>query len=930
MLIIGSVIIPVRSFGKKNNRLEITNLRCEMLTNPLGIDIINPRLSWEIYGDNRGILQKAYQIIVSSSMKKLDRGEGDLWNSGKIKSSQSVNVIFAGKQLNSRMQCFWKVRIWTNYGESTWSQSGYWSMGLLYDSDWQAKWIGLDRSFPWDSAHTKFSRLSARYFRKEFEALKEIKSAVVYVTGLGFYRLYINGERIGKQVLTPAPTDYTKSILYNTYDVTNEIRKGENVIGTILGNGLFFTMRQNYKPYKIKNFGYPKMLLQLEIHYADGTIQIIKSDGTWRVTADGPIRSNNIYDGEEYDANKKMLGWSLPIGQVGLPAGEAGSPGFNDANWLPVQVVNPPGGKLQSQMNEKERVMDTIIPKEVYYLRPDVYIIDMGQNMAGWLKMKVKGKKGVQVTLRFAETLLPDGEIATANLRDAKAADVYTLDGEGEETWEPSFIYHGFRYVEVTNYPGIPKVNDFIGEVVYDGLTTTGSFNTSDQTINQIYHNAFWSICSDYKGVPADCPQRNERMPWLGDRAVSSYGESFLFDNEKLYSQWLNDIQEAQTKEGIIPDVAPPFWHYYTDDVTWPATYILVANMLYHQYGNIRPIEKHYTSMRAWIIHIRKKYMKNYLIPKDKYGDWCMPPVHLELIHAVDSSSITGGELIATAYYYHLLKLMEHYAQLLNRPSDVILYDALAKKIKAAFNRKYLNKKSGVYDNNTVTANILPLYFNMTPESEKRKVFQNVTNEIVNVYHSHISTGVIGTGWLLRTLTEYGRPDIAYKIVTNRTYPGWGYMASQGATTTWELWNGNKANPEMSSRNHVMLLGDLAIWFYEDLAGIKSDPENPGFKWIIMKPLLPDGLKFVNASYHSIHGWIGSSWEREGDNFKWNISIPGNTEAVISIPAGKADEVTEGGKNIFSVKGIQFVRMAEGRAVFEIGSGNYEFESQLK
>lgn len=916
MLFVGSVMIPAPSFGKKNNKIKITNLRCEMLTNPLGIDIIHPRLSWEIYGNQRGVLQNAYQIIVSSSMLKLNKGEGDLWNSGRVKSNQSVNVIYAGKQLSSRMQCFWKVRIWTNYGESEWNQSGHWSIGLLNQSDWKAQWIGLDRSFPWDSAHTKFSRLSARYFRKEFDAAKEIKRAVVYVTGLGFYRLYINGERIGKQVLTPAPTDYTKSVLYNTYNVTNEIRKGENAVGMIVGNGLFFTMRQNYKPYKIKNFGYPKMLLQLEIYYADGTAQIIKSDSTWKVTANGPIRTNNIYDGEEYDAVLEMPGWSLP--------------GFNDDQWLNVQLTSPPGGKLKAQMNEKESVMDTIVPKKVYYLRPDVYIIDMGQNMAGWLKMKVKGKKGVQVTLRFAETLLADGEIATANLRDAKATDVYTLNGKGEETWEPSFIYHGFRYVEVTNYPGVPTVSDFTGEVVYDGLSHTGQFMTSDKTINQIYHNAFWSICSNYKGVPVDCPQRNERMPWLGDRAVSAYGESFVFDNEKLYAQWLNDMQEAQTSEGIIPDVAPAFWHYYTDDITWPATYFLVANMLYHQYGYIRPIEKHYASMKTWMTHIRKKYLTNYLIPKDKYGDWCMPPVHLKLIHAVDSSRITNGELIATAYYYHLLKLMEQYARLLNKPSDAIAYDALAKKIKVAFNQKYLNMKSGVYGNNTVTANILPLYFNMTPQSEKEKVFQNVADEIVNVYHNHISTGVIGTGWLMRTLTTYGRPDLAYEIATNHTYPGWGYMAAGGATTIWELWNGNKANPEMSSRNHVMLLGDLVIWFYENLAGIKSDPENPGFEKIVMKPLLADSLQYVDASYHSIHGLIKSDWKRSHHHFYWNISVPGNTQAMIYIPAVEADKIRESGKEVSEAEGVRFIKMEEGRAILQIGSGNYAFESQLK
>lgn len=907
--------VPLFCKGDGGSDLHIINLRCEMLVNPEGIDVIHPRLSWEIVSKERNIIQEAYQVLVASSEEKLNKNIGDIWNSGKINSAHSVNVIYSGRKLKSTMDCFWKVKIWTNKGESIWSETAHWSMGLLQQNSWKAKWIGLDRSFPWDSAHSKFSRLSARYFRKEFNVRKNIRRAMVYVTGLGYYQIYINGHRIGNQVLTPAPTDYTKSILYNTYDVTHEIKSGENVIGTILGNGYFFTMRQNYKPYKIKNFGYPKMLLQLEIQYEDGSRQRIVSDTTWQVTADGPIRTNNIYDGEDYDARKEMKGWNTTS--------------FNDNNWLPVQLVSSPGGKLDAQINEKVKVMDTIKPASIHYLRPGVYIMDMGQNMAGWIKMKVQGEGGRQVTLRFAETLQANGEIATANLRDAKATEVYTLSGNGEEVWQPSFIYQGFRYVEITNYPGVPVVSDFTGEVVYDGLTTTGSFKTSNQTINQIYHNAFWSICSNYKGIPVDCPQRNERMPWLGDRAVSPYGESFIFDNEKLYAQWLNDIERAQTKEGVIPDVAPGFWHYYTDDITWPSTYFLVAEMLYRQYGDLLPVEKHYASMKKWLNHISEKYMTNYLVHKDKYGDWCMPPAHLELIHAIDSSRITNGELIATAYYYHVLTIMEGFAQVLHHPSDAQQDSLLAEKIKQAFNQKYLNTKTWQYSNNTVTANILPLYFGMTPPADRQKVFKNVADEITRVYHNHISTGVIGTSWLMRVLTAYGRPDIAYDIAATLTYPGWGYMTANGATTTWELWNGNKANPEMSSRNHVMLLGDLIVWLYEDIAGIKSNRNAPGFIKIIMKPELIDSLHFVNASYHSIHGLIKSDWRRSNQHFYWNISVPGNTRAVVYIPTYDIKTITESGKDISHSKSIDFLEMKGGRAVFEIGSGNYAFESVL-
>ncbi|HLR38686.1 MAG TPA: family 78 glycoside hydrolase catalytic domain, partial [Chitinophagaceae bacterium] len=536
---------------------------------------------------------------------------------------------------------------------------------------------------------------------------------------------------------------------------------------------------------------------------------------------------------------------------------------------------------------------------------------------------------GRKVTLRFAETLQSNGELATANLRDAKVTDVYTLKGEGEEVWQPSFTYHGFRYVEITNYPGQPLIEDFSGMVVYDDLRTTGHFHTSNSLINKIYQNAFWGVSGNYKGIPVDCPQRNERMPWLGDRAVSSYSESFIFDNANLYEQCLNNIEQSQTEKGVIPDVAPAFWKYYTDDITWPSTYFQVADMLYHQYGEVRPIKKHYSSMKKWVNHIREKYMDHYLIPKDKYGDWCMPPKHIELIHAKDSSRITNGTLLATAYYYHILRLMNKFAGLLNKPSDAKHYEQLAEKIRKAFNQKYLDKNTGEYDNNTVTANLLPLYFGITPDRYKDKVFKNMTDQIVSVYDKHISTGTLGTQMIMRGLTRFGRPDLAYSIVSTKTYPGWGYMVENGATTIWELWNGNKANQWMSSRNHVMLLGDLVVWLYEDVAGIRSDDENPGYKRIIMKPMITDSLQYVNASYHSIHGLIKSDWHKTNHSFHWTISIPGNTSAIVSIPSKSAQTIQENGENISKVKGVKLLKKEKGFVTLKVGSGNYSFKSAL-
>jgi alpha-L-rhamnosidase len=904
----------IYSFNKppKVAMATVDELRCERLNNPAGIDVLKPRLSWVIQSAERNIEQVAYQVLVASSPEKLAGNKADIWNSGKVRSSQSVHVPYAGKTLPGRTACYWKVKVWTNKGETGWSETAFWSMGLLQSTDWQAKWIGLDKSFAWDSV-TQWSRLSARYFRKPFTVNASIKKATAYIVGLGLYELYVNGKKIGDQVLAPAPTDYTKTVFYNTHDVTRQLQQGNNTVGVVLGNGRFFTMRQNYKPQKIRTFGFPKMRLQLEIEFTNGTRKIIASDETWKVTADGPIRSNNEYDGEEYDATKELTDWNKN--------------GFNDNNWLRVELVKAPGGVIRSQVNANMKVMSVVKPVSIKPVKPGVFIMDMGQNMVGWIHMQVKGDRGQKVKLRFAESLQPNGELYVANLRDARVTDVYTLKGGSTESWQPSFVFHGFRYVEISGYPGTPAMNDFEGRVVYDDMPTTGQFTTSNETLNQIYKNAWWGINGNYKGMPIDCPQRNERQPWLGDRSIGSLGESFMFGNGLLYAKWLDDIEEAQTEAGVIPDVAPAFWNYYSDNMTWPGAYLTIADMLYTQYADKRPIEKHYASMRKWLGYMRGKYMKDFIVTKDKYGDWCVPPESPELIHSKDSMRKTDGPLIATAYYYRMLQYMQRFALLLNKPADAKEYMLLANNIKTAFNQRFYNAKKKQYSNNTVTANLLPLYFGMVPDSLHDAVFTSISNKILDDDHGHLSTGLLGTQWIMRGLSRYGRPDIAYTLATNRSYPSWGYMVDHGATTIWELWNGNTANPSMNSQNHVMLLGDLLAWCYENLAGIKSDSVQTGFKNIIMQPTPVDGLQFVKASYQSAYGIIKSEWQNGIDQFSWQVTIPANTKAMLYIPASSENAITENGKPVTTVEGIRCMGMQGKRAVLQVGSGNYHFVS---
>lgn len=906
IILFGILLLP---FQKMAPVVSLQNTTCEMLVNPLGIDVVKPRFAWHIISAERNVMQTAYHILVSSTKEKLDANEGDLWDSGKVNEQTSIHVKYDGKPLQSRMKAYWKVKTWTTAGESEWTAVNTFSMGLLYYKDWPKGWIGFDRAFAWDNIKTD-SRLSARYYRKEFNSTKQIKHATASIIGLGLYELFINGKKVGNDVLAPTATDYTKNVKYNTYDVTEHIKNGKNTISTILGNGRFFAMRQNEKPYKIKTFGFPKMLMNLHIVYTDGTTANIDTDDSWKGTADGPIRANNEYDGEEYDATKEFVGWN--------------NVGFDDSKWLKAEFVQEPTGVIEAQMNENMKVMNTLKPVSIKKLSGGRYMLDMGQNMVGWLQIKAKGSKGKQIKLRFAESLQDNGELFTANLRNAKCTDLYTLKGLGVETWEPTFVYRGFRYVELSGYSYQPTINDFVGKMVYDNIKTVGTFETSDALTNQIFKNAWWGIAGNYKGIPIDCPQRNERQPWLGDRGAVAYGESFVFDNGRFYAKWLQDIRNSQKEDGAIPDVAPAFWRYYSDNMTWPGAMLLVAEMLYKQTGDVTAIKENYPAMKKWLTYMQDRYMKDYILTKDSYGDWCMPPITIEFGRGKSADKKYPSELLSTAYYYHFTQLMIQFAKASGNDADIEMYETLGNNIKEAFNQKYYNDK-GYYATNLLTDNIIPLYFGMVPKNNVEKVFENVINTVEVTNKGHLSNGLVGIQWLMRCLNDYGRPDLAYTVATKKTYPSWGYMVDNGATTIWELWNGNTADPKMNSQNHVMMLGDLLIWYYENLAGIKS--ADAAFKRITMKPEMISGLNTVNASYSSVYGLIKSNYNNSANQFTWKITVPANTTAMVYLPFAKGDEITEEIKNI---RDLKLIKNEDGRAIYEIGSGDYSFVVKKK
>ncbi|MFC2096906.1 family 78 glycoside hydrolase catalytic domain [Bacteroidota bacterium] len=893
--------------------LHPVDLLCENLIDPLGVDKIKPCLSWKSESKAFGQKQTAYRIIVASSLEDLKSDIGDIWDSGKINSSSSINNLYNGVILKSNQRYFWKLKLWDIDGnESKWSKTSEWTMGLIDPADWKAKWIGLDKDVGMDNSEIDKRRLSARYLRKNFHIERKVKRAISYVCGLGLSELYINGEKIGDHVLSPGLTEYNKRAFYVSYDVTKNLKQGKNVIGTILGNGRYFAPRKT-SPVVMKTYGYPKLLLQINIEYADGTDDLIISDGSWKITAEGPIIANNEFDGEEYDARKELGEWSLPA--------------YDDKEWITVESVDPPGERLESQMNPPIRITEEIKPVAVENPKPGMYIFDMGQNMVGWVELRVKGEKGTEVKMRFAETLKDNGMLFLDNLRSCNVTDIYTLKGEGEEVWEPRFTYHGFRFVEITGYPGEPDLNTILGKVVHDDVEQTGYFSCSNELINSIYKNIVWGIRGNYRSIPTDCPQRDERLGWLGDRAIESMGESFIFDINNLYSKWLKDIQDAQLESGSIADVAPSYWAFYNDNVTWAGAYTIIPQIMELQYGNKYNISQHYDDMKQWIEHMLG-YIDNGLMPRDSYGDWCVPPESPELIHSRDPARKTSGVLLGTAYFQYMLTLMEKYAGMLDEKNDEEMFAELSQNMKEAFNREFLNIDKGIYDNGSQTSSVLPLAFGLVPEEYKKIVFDNLIKKIINETKGHIGTGLIGCQWLMRVLSDNGRPDLAYTILNQEDYPGWGYMVKKGATTIWELWNGDTGNPGMNSGNHVMLVGDLVIWLYEYMAGIKADTSNTGFKHIIMKPLLFDDLSYVNCSYKSPYGKITSNWTLDGELFVWDISIPANTTATVYFPADNIADIFENDKELEGSDMIKYDSQKGNRVLLRIGSGSYSFSTK--
>jgi alpha-L-rhamnosidase len=889
------------------------SLRTEYLENPIGIDAASPRFSWLSDHPERAQRQSAYRIITASDLGKAEAETGDLWDSGKVVSDAGFNIPYAGASLKSGGRCFWRVKWWDKAGrESAFSDPAFFEMGLLEESDWKARWIGKKdcREFKTKGSVMQGQAMEAYvhaqtiYLRKEFGIKKSVKRARAYVCGLGFYELRLNGRKVGDCVLDPAQTDYKKTALYSTYDITDRLQEN-NAIGVILGNGRH-----------IKNYGYghPRLIAQLEIDFEDGGRETIVTEDSWKVSY-GPLQKDGIYFGELYDARLEMPGWD--------------EPGFDDPRWENAVSLEGPG--LAAQTVQPIRINERLKPKRLYSPEPVVYICDFGQNFTGWVRMTVRGPRGTEVRLRHAELVHEDGGLNVAPNQNAEATDVYILKGEGLEVYEPRFTYHGFRYLEVTGYPGVPSPEDFEGCFVHTDVARTGDFHCSNELINRIHQNVLRGQLSNLMSVPTDCPQRDERYGWMGDAALAAEESLFNFDMAAFYTKYLEDIRLSQTEEGGLPDTVP--WYLerlYPADPAWGSAYITLAWLMYRFYGDTRLLEQHFEPMKRYVEFLGRNADGHIQRKLGKYGDWCPPGSVIP--------KKTPVELTSTWCYYHDTLRLSQMAETIGKKDDALQYAALAVEIEEAFNREFLledqyaaHRLSPVDKGPNQTSNALPLYLDMVPAEKKERVLQKLLESVVENQDCHLDTGIIGSRYILDVLTDNGYPDIAYKIAAQRTYPGWGYMVEEGATTLWERWE-KITGGGMNSHNHIML-GSVDAWFYRAVAGVA--PLAPGWRLIRFRPPLFPGLAFASASLRTILGDVRFSWERSDRLLRMTVRVPVGAEAEIEIPIfGKKMVIRESGKTVwengrfFETGGgdIACLGKTAHTISFRTGSGQYAFE----
>ncbi len=918
-------------------------LRCEYLVDPLGIDNPEPRLSWLVESEERGQRQTAYRILVATDPEKLEQGIGDLWDTGKVSGDQTSQIVYAGLPLESRTASYWQVRVWDKDGApSDWSAVSRWSMGLLDEDDWNARWISYEDDGSMDATRQNIVLQPARYYRAQFESPRAVRRATVYATSLGIYELSLNGEKVSDWLFTPGWSDYKERVYYNTFDVTGLIRSGDNAIGAVVADGWYsgyvgYGLLVGYGPNRSGRYFYgktPALLVQLEIEYEDGSTEVITTDNHWKVGT-GPLLEADMLMGETYDARLELPGWNKV--------------GFDDSQWenavfaednpeitanffdragereITLSFERPPVKQAYSSVPVRET--ETLKPVEITEPEPGKYIYDLGQNFSGVVRLKTHGPEGTRVRLRFGEMLHQDGTLMTENLRRARATNYYILSGDPEgEVYQPKFTYHGFQYVEVTGLAHEPDLDTITGIAIHSDTPLASSFESSDDMVNQLFSNVVWTQRANFFEVPTDCPQRDERLGWTGDAQVYIEASAYNADVAAFFTKWFDDLEESQLPNGAFPDYAPyPMAHGRTPEMyatAWTDAGIICPHTIYEMYGDTRVITRHYEAMRRFM-EFRSERDPDLAGVNicNSWGDWLSlgPETPIEFIDAV----------------YHAIsaKKMSEMARAINKDQDAVMYDTVFRNIKQAFVEHYMNE-DGTLTVDNQTACVLALEAGVVPE-EHKAVVQRRLRELLEENDFRMTTGFLGTKNLLAVLSDAGYVDTAARLLQSREYPSWGYSVANGATSVWERWNSYTkedgfANPSMNSFSHYAF-GAVCQWMFQELAGI--DRLSPGFKEIKIKPRIPSPdsnpdnkpIHWVDAHYDSIHGRIEVSWKRVEAGLDLAATIPANTTAVIYVPAESESQVTEGGTPISEHPDLILQGREDSFVKVEAGSGVYRF-----
>ncbi|WP_276484325.1 alpha-L-rhamnosidase [Paraflavitalea pollutisoli] len=886
--------LPVMAFAQ----LQVQHPVTENLVNPIGLDVARPRFSWQLSSPKRNVLQTAYELKVTNAPNGKTQ-----WTTGKVNTAQSLDIPYAGAALTSGTRYYWQVRVWDNQGNaSPWTAPAYWQSALLTPSDWKASWI--TPGFKEDSLR------ASPLFRKTFQATKKIRTATAYITAHGLYEAEINGQRVGDAYLTPGWTSYNKRLQYQTYDITQLLKPGANAIGVTLGSGWYRgnLAWTNHNGIFGKDIA---LLAQLEIVYTDGTTQTIVTDNSWK-TSTGAIRYSEIYHGETIDARAEQIGWTTAA--------------FDDKSWTNAATANFSKDVLIATYNEPVKKQETFKPIRIFKTPLGEQVIDYGQNLVGWVVLKVNGPAGHKIRISHAETLDKAGNFYITNLREAKSQNNYILKGGAMETFEPHFTWHGFRYVKIEGYPGDIEPENVEAVALYSDMRPTGQFTSSNALVNKLQQNIEWGLRGNFLDVPTDCPQRDERLGWTGDAQVFFRTASFLYNVNNFFDKWMKDVAADQLPNGCVPHVIPNVLGNNAGSSGWADVSTIIPWGMYLAYGDKQILAQQYPSMKAWVEYIGSQ-STNYLWNKGRhYGDWLFYSVNDD---RDGHSAITSKFYIAQCFYAHSTQLLIKAATLLGNTDDVKKYTTLLANIKEAFFKEYVTPNGGT-TSNTQTSYVLALQFDMLPEPMRQQAADRLVQNIKQ-YGNHLSTGFLGTPYLCHVLSRFGHDEAAYGLLLQETYPSWLYPVKMGATTIWERWDGMKPDSSfqtasMNSFNHYAY-GAIGDWMYRVMVGLDTEEDAPGYKKITIKPHVSNKFQHASASYNTRYGKLASGWKLENGKLSLDVEIPANTTATVYIPAADANGITENGNNLSANKDLQVTGTEKGFVVVRLGSGSYHFSA---